>query len=103
MGSLTETKEFDKIKIAKWGLKYNRTNEHTCAKAAAKEELQSLSIQPSTKTIDMININLIFFNSKWLAIKANLKTSSNQVSVVISYKADTDSDGNIMPIHLHKN
>ena len=27
---------------------------------------------------------------------------SNQVSGVISYKVDTDSDGNIMPLHLCK-
>ena len=30
------------------------------------------------------------------------KISSNKVSVVISYKVDTGSDGNIMPLHLYK-
>ena len=39
--------------------------------------------------IDMVDINLIIFNSKWSVITVNLKTSSNQVSVVISYKVDT--------------
>ena len=46
--------------------------------------------------IDTVNINLIIFNSKWLAVTVNLKTSSNQVSAVICYYVDTGSDGNIM-------
>ena len=33
---------------------------------------------------------------------ANLKTSSNQFSVVISYKVDTGSHGTIMPLYLYK-
>ena len=52
--------------------------------------------------IDTVNINLITLNSKWLAITANLKMSSNQVSVVISYKVDKGSDGNMKPLHLYK-
>ena len=32
-----------------------------------------------------------------------LKMPSNQVSVVISYKVDTGSDCNIVPLHLYKN
>ena len=28
--------------------------------------------------------------------------SSNQVSVILSYKVDTGSDHNIMPLHLYK-
>ena len=48
----------------------------------------------------MVNINLIIFNSKWMAIKANLKTSSSQVSTLIPYKVDTGSD--VMPLHLYK-
>ena len=36
--------------------------------------------------IDMVNINLIIFNSKWLVITANLKTSSSQVSIIMLYK-----------------
>ena len=51
---------------------------------------------------DMVNINLIIFNSKWLVLTANLKMSSHQVSIIIPYKVDTGSDGNIMPLHLYK-
>ena len=29
-------------------------------------------------------------------------TLLNQVSIIVPYKIDTDSDGNIMPLHLYK-
>ena len=47
--------------------------------------------------IDTVNINSIIFKSKWLAITENLKMSSSQFSIIIPYKVDKDSDGNIMP------
>ena len=37
MDSLTETKEFDKIKIEKVGLRYNGRNPQTCAKVPTKK------------------------------------------------------------------
>ena len=49
-----------------------------------------------------MKVTYIIFNSKWLVITANLKTSSNQVSITVPYKVDTGSDGNIMPLHLYK-
>ena len=33
---------------------------------------------------------------------SKINTSSNQVSIVISYKEDRGSDGNTMPFHLCK-
>ena len=42
--------------------------------------------------IDMMNINSIIFNDKWLVITINLKTSSNQVSIMMPYKVDTGGD-----------
>ena len=50
----------------------------------------------------MVNINSIIFNRQQSAIIANLKMLSSQVSIIIPYKVDTDSDGNIMPLHLCK-
>ena len=50
---------------------------------------------------DTVDTDLIIFNSKWLAVIVNLKTSSSQVSMMIPYQVDTDSDGNIIPLHLH--
>ena len=49
----------------------------------------------------MVNTNLITLYSKWLAITANLKTSSNQVSLITSYKVDTGSDFNLMPLQIY--
>ena len=38
-----------------------------------------------------------------MVITANLKTLSNQVRIIVPYKVDTGSDGNIMPLHIYKN
>ena len=51
---------------------------------------------------DMVNINSFIFNRKQSVITANLKASSNQVSIIVPYKVDTGSDGHIMPLHLYK-
>ena len=51
----------------------------------------------------MVNINSIKFNYNCLTITANLKTSSNQVIVMVSYEADMGSAGNIMPLYIYKN
>ena len=52
--------------------------------------------------IDTVDINSIIFNIKWSVIISNLKTPSNQVSIIVPYKIDTGSNGNIMPLHLYK-
>ena len=51
---------------------------------------------------DMMNVKSIIFNRKQSIITANLKTSSNQVSIIVPYKVDTGSYGNVMPLHLYK-
>ena len=33
--------------------------------------------------IDMVTINSIIFNNEWLVITANLKTSSNHISIIV--------------------
>ena len=147
MDSLTKTKEFDKVKIAKGELRYNGTNVQTCAKTPAKKRCSYCSsshtpcqyliyekkcadcgkinhfrkVCSSKRTttvhnieqepdhcniekdyINMVNINLIIFNSELLAITANLKTPLSQVSIIIPYRVETGSDGNIMSLHLYK-
>ena len=52
--------------------------------------------------IDMVNINSIIFNNKQLVIPANLKSLLNQVSMIVPYKVDTGSGGNIMPLHIYR-
>ena len=50
--------------------------------------------------INYININSITFNSKCSVITANLNTSSSQATLLVPYKVDTGSQGNIMPFHI---
>ena len=38
--------------------------------------------------IKMVNINSVTFNSNHSAILENLKTSSNKVTIMVSYKVD---------------
>ena len=52
--------------------------------------------------INRVNINSINFNSKCSLITANLETLSNQVNIIIPYKVDIGSDGNIVPLHIYK-
>ena len=47
--------------------------------------------------------NSINFNSRCLVITENLYTLSNQVRIIVPYKEDTGSNGNIMPLHIYKN
>ena len=53
-------------------------------------------------SIDSVNINSINFNKNHLVITANLKTSANKSSIIVPYKVDTGSDGNIIPLHIYK-
>ena len=53
--------------------------------------------------IDAVNINYLYFNNKHLIMTANVKTSSNQASIIVPYGVETGSDGNIMSIHIQKN
>ena len=48
--------------------------------------------------INMGNVNSVYFNNKYSVITINLKTFSNQASIVVPYKVDTCSNGNIMPL-----
>ena len=137
--SLSETKEFDKIKTTKGGQRQNLRKLQTCAKIPAKQSCSCCGSSHPTKQcptrsvwsmtsantsewenktiydlereqdqyheedpMDTVNIKFIIFNNKWSVITADLKTSSNQVSIMVSYKVDTGSDGKIMPLHLYK-
>ena len=64
------------------------------------EQEQNLNQEKKVK-IDMVNINSVSFNSKCSVITVNLKTS-NQARITVSYKVDTGSDTNIMPLHIYK-
>ena len=49
-----------------------------------------------------MNINSIHINKHHPVITANLKNLANKNSVIIPYKVDPGSDGNIMPLHIYK-
>ena len=51
---------------------------------------------------DRVNINSINSNGKHLVITPNLKSSSNQVRIIVPYKVDRGSDGNIIPLQIYK-
>ena len=49
---------------------------------------------------EMVNINSANFNSNHSAIIAKLKTSPNKAIIMVPYKVDMGSDGNIMPFNI---
>ena len=51
----------------------------------------------------MVNINSVNFNSYHFTTTANLKTSSNKAAIMVPYKVDMGSDGNIMPFNIFTN
>ena len=53
--------------------------------------------EPGIKMINIISVN---FNSNHSAVIANLKTSSNKATIMVSYKIDTGSDGTIMLFYI---
>ena len=53
--------------------------------------------------IDSVNINSIHFNKNCLVITVKLKMSAGINNLILPYKLDTVSDGNIMPLHIYKN
>ena len=53
-------------------------------------------------SIDLVNINSIPFNKNCLVITEKLKMSAGINNVIVSYKVDTDRDGNMMPLHIYK-
>ena len=50
--------------------------------------------------IKMVNINSVNFNSNHSTMIANLKTSSNKANIMVPYKVDKGSDGNIMAFNI---
>ena len=54
------------------------------------------------KQEDTVNITSFNFNSIISVIIATLEIISSKISVIILFKVDTGSDGNIMPYHIFK-
>ena len=54
------------------------------------------------KDIESVRINSNQFNKNHSVLTANSKTSASQSNIMVPYKIDIDSNGNIMPIHMYK-
>ena len=72
-----------------------------------KAKCSTVSTYKKNNTIAMVkiksvNINSIIFDSKCSVITANLNTSSSQDTLVVPYKVDSGSSGNIMSFHISK-
>ena len=52
--------------------------------------------------IDSVNINLIYFNKNYSVKTAKLKTSAGINNIIVPYKVDTGSNGNIIPLHKYQ-
>ena len=52
--------------------------------------------------LEMVSINSVCFNKSCSLLMAKLKMPIGRNSMVIPYKIDTGSDGNIMPWHIFK-
>ena len=50
--------------------------------------------------IESVSINSIQFNKNCSVLTANLKTSASQSNIMVPYKIDIGSNGNIMPLHV---
>ena len=72
------------------------------ARAVNDVEQETAKVYTEESSIDSANINSVHLNKNHLVITARLKTSANKNSVIVPYKLDTGSDGNIMPLHMYK-
>ena len=52
--------------------------------------------------IEMVNMNSKKLNSNHSTIIADLKTSSNKVIIMVPYKVDMGSEGNIMSLYIYR-
>ena len=78
------------------------TSKEVCrgAKGSLVNTIEKETTHKQEPCIKMVNINLVSFNSNHSVIIANLKTSSNKATIVVPYKVDMGSDGNIMPFNI---
>ena len=68
-----------------------------------KVEQETVQDTDGENNIELVSINSIQFNRNHSILTAKLKTSAGQSNILVLYKIDSGSDGNIMPLHVHKN
>ena len=69
----------------------------------AVNDVEQETLQDNTsEDIKTVNLNSVQFNKNCSILTANLKMSANQNTIIVPYKIDTGSNGNIMPAHMFK-
>ena len=68
-----------------------------------KVEQEAAQDSAEENSIDSVNMNSIYFNKNCSVLTANLKMSAGPNNVMVPYKVDIGSDGNIMPLLIYKN
>ena len=58
--------------------------------------------QDSKGEIETVSIDLVHLNKNWSLLMAELEMHAGLNKIVIQYKIDTGSEGNIMPWHRIK-
>ena len=68
-------------------------------------EVEQETVQDNDREINIesVSINSIQFHKNHSVITAKLKKSAGQSNILVPYKIDTGSDGNIMSLHVYKN
>ena len=76
-----------------------------CKSRKEKEvnEIEEIENQDEAEEdIEMVSIDSIQFNKNHSVLTANLKMAAGHNKIVVAYKMDTGSNGNIMPFHVYK-
>ena len=74
-----------------------------CKSRKAKEVNKIEQIENQDEGEEMVSIDSIQFNKNCSVLTVNLKMPVGSKKIVVAYKIDTGSDGNIMPFHVYKN
>ena len=148
MNSLTEAKEFDKLKVIK-NMHKDSPRRHMQTKMSPKQTCRYCGSRPSPRqclaygkactecskighfrvvcrgrraramneveqeavhvhdiagenNIDSVSINSVHFNKNSSILTVNLKTLAGANNLMVPYKVDTGSIGNIIPLHIYK-
>ena len=69
----------------------------------AVNELEVEEVQEGNKgEIETVSIHSVHLNKNWSLITAKLETQAGGNTIVVPYKVDTGSEGNIMPLFIFK-
>ena len=82
-------------------------NSAECAKTGknriVNEMKQEVTQEYTEDDLETVSINSVCFNKSHLILTTKLKMSVDNNNMVLPYKTDTGSDGNIIPWYIFKN